>query len=183
MSIDQSAAIYIYSMRKYKQSVYYHLKKALDSNDRREVIPWFPYLKLFFSAVKLLEVCEMEIWQGIPYAEDHEDLFNSSTAPLFTCIGSCTPIQDVATMYASDHCGSASGETKIIIIGYQGVKAYDISDYIEGYHKEVFLPHGINTNRIRTVKDKKGALVVHLSCTYPRDSRSNVECHRKGRSR
>lgn len=168
MSKDQSAAIYLYSMRKYKQNVYYILKAALSSRNRRRVKPWFKYLKLLFSAVELVPLCNMEIWQAIPYDLDHEDLLKPSMVELFTGFGSCTPMRDLARIFAS---GQYSSERKVpvILIGYNGVRAYDISDYIADSHQEIFLPHGINPKRKDWTKDRNGDYIAHLSCMYSCD--------------
>ncbi|CAF4263990.1 unnamed protein product [Rotaria socialis] len=63
---DESAAVYLYTMEWGDNSLYRVLNRALRSDDRDAVKPWFPFLRLFESALeKLPSENEMITWWGI----------------------------------------------------------------------------------------------------------------------
>ncbi|CAF3725903.1 unnamed protein product [Rotaria socialis] len=51
---DESAAVYLYTMEWGDNSLYRVLNRALRSDDRDAVKPWFPFLRLFESALEKL---------------------------------------------------------------------------------------------------------------------------------
>src|SRR5690348_6457909 len=51
---DQSAAIYLYTMDMGDASFYRVFNHALRSEDRKALVPWFSFLKLFHTAVMKL---------------------------------------------------------------------------------------------------------------------------------
>jgi len=64
---DQSAAIYFYTMpaKKQNQSFCAQLNKYLRSEDRNELIPYYLFLKLFYSALHQLESVKRTVWRGV----------------------------------------------------------------------------------------------------------------------
>ncbi|CAF4655148.1 unnamed protein product, partial [Rotaria sp. Silwood2] len=52
---DESAAIFLYSM---PSTFYSCLNNALRDEDREKLKPWFPFLKLFITALKKLPLVE-----------------------------------------------------------------------------------------------------------------------------
>ena len=62
---DESAAIYLYSMEAGDYSIYRMLNQALRAEDRKLLVPWFPYLKLIDTALNKLPNMEATIWRGI----------------------------------------------------------------------------------------------------------------------
>ena len=75
---DESASIYIYTMDWGKQSLYRVLNALLRNKDRRVLVPWYYYLKLFDAALKKLPSVQTSLWRGINmnitknYSEDQE---------------------------------------------------------------------------------------------------------------
>jgi hypothetical protein len=67
LSIDESAAIQLYTMETLPldRCLYYILNKALRSVNRRELIPWFRYLKLLMTALWKLPSVRCTVWRGI----------------------------------------------------------------------------------------------------------------------
>ncbi|CAF1308122.1 unnamed protein product [Didymodactylos carnosus] len=61
LSINESAAIYLYSM----ESIYSELNAALRDKDRKRLIPFFSYLKLFLTALWKLESVKCVVWRGV----------------------------------------------------------------------------------------------------------------------
>jgi hypothetical protein len=60
---DESAAIYLYTMPTY---IFSTLNRHLGAMDKNAVKPWFPYLKLFITALNKLPSFKGTVWRGIP---------------------------------------------------------------------------------------------------------------------
>ncbi|CAF1584478.1 unnamed protein product, partial [Adineta ricciae] len=67
LSPDESAAVHLYSMQwtPVSDSLYIHLNRALRTVNRQALAPWFPYLKLFLTALYKLPSCHKTIWRGV----------------------------------------------------------------------------------------------------------------------
>ncbi|CAF3897195.1 unnamed protein product, partial [Rotaria magnacalcarata] len=67
LTSDESAAIHLYTMQwpETHASVYTSLNEALRCQNRRNLTPWFPYLKLFFTALYKLPSLKGTIWRGV----------------------------------------------------------------------------------------------------------------------
>jgi hypothetical protein len=62
---DESASIYIYTMEWGDDTLYRILNKALRSENRLALKIWFPYLKLFDTALNKLPPVKEVIWRGV----------------------------------------------------------------------------------------------------------------------
>lgn len=64
---DQSAAIYLYTMprKNDNQSLCAQLNSQLRSRDRNELIPYYLFLKLFYSALHKLPSVKTTVWRGV----------------------------------------------------------------------------------------------------------------------
>ncbi|CAF5161688.1 unnamed protein product, partial [Rotaria magnacalcarata] len=62
---DQSAAVYIYTMEWGDTTLYRVLNKALRSEDRQALKIWFPYMKLFDTALDKLPTVKEAVWRGV----------------------------------------------------------------------------------------------------------------------
>ncbi|CAF3762605.1 unnamed protein product [Rotaria sp. Silwood1] len=66
ISPDESAAIHLYTMEVKSRSLYSILNEMLRDRDRRKLKPWFPYLKLFISALFKIRPCTAKmIYRGV----------------------------------------------------------------------------------------------------------------------
>jgi hypothetical protein len=63
---DESAAVYIYTMEWNENSLYRVLNNALRSEQRHATKGWFPYLKLFDTALDKLPTFKGNVWRGVP---------------------------------------------------------------------------------------------------------------------
>ncbi|CAF0985858.1 unnamed protein product [Adineta steineri] len=63
---DESATVYIYTMEWDETSLYRLLNKALRDENRQNIKIWFPYLKLFDTALDKLPTMIESVWRGIP---------------------------------------------------------------------------------------------------------------------
>ena len=165
LKTDESAALYLYSMRDPEDKIYERLQSTLKGDDQSKINKWIKYLRLLRCAWEKLPVISNEVWQGLPYDEEIvENLLSSSSSELFTCIGSCTPLPKVVQ---SDVKKLHDYKDQIILFGYEGVGAKDITSYIEGNHREVMLWPGKPINQVRleekTIDDAR-VVTAHLSC-------------------
>lgn len=64
---DESSSIHLYTMEWANgESLYNILNRTLKSTDRQQLRPWFPYLKLFLTALaKLPFAPHQTVWRGI----------------------------------------------------------------------------------------------------------------------
>ena len=65
LSKDQSSAIYIYTMEWGDTTLYRVLNRALRSENRQALKIWFPYLKLFDTALDKLPTIKENVWRGV----------------------------------------------------------------------------------------------------------------------
>jgi len=67
LSVDESAAIQLYTMEvlPLDRCLYYILNKTLRSANRRDLKPWFQYLKLLMTALWKLPSIRGTVWRGI----------------------------------------------------------------------------------------------------------------------
>ena len=155
---DESAAIYLYSMRGNDDNVHNHLQRAWDSGDRSQMKPWLKYLKLLKSGFDKLPNSKTDVWQGTHYQKDLEKTLQSSSFPLYTCMGSCLPsVNDI-----KNHLNEKSG-SKMILVSYKYVNGKDITDYTEDHLKAVMLWPGVKINKAKEHDvDARGSLTIHL---------------------
>jgi hypothetical protein len=62
---EESAALYLYTMEWGKDSFYRVLNRALRSEDRTSLKPWFAFLKLFDTTLGKLPSLKKVIWRGV----------------------------------------------------------------------------------------------------------------------
>ena len=145
---DESAAIYIYTMRWEPRCVYDHLEDAWESKDRLQLKPWFKYLKLFRSALDKLPNAKTEVWQGVAYDEDIRKMLSPSSSPLYSSMGSCLTSEREMRDYLHK-----KGDKKTILIGYESVNAKDIIDYTVNKSKEVIIWPGAKVNQAKAYEN------------------------------
>ncbi|CAF3606844.1 unnamed protein product [Rotaria sp. Silwood1] len=84
LSQDESAAIYLYSM----ESLYCELNRALRDKNRERLVPFFPYLKLFLTALWKLPSEKCIAWRGVK--ADISDQFEEGETFVWWGLSSCT---------------------------------------------------------------------------------------------
>jgi hypothetical protein len=67
LTSDESASIHLYTMEwpEGHESVYQLLNQKLRSEQRRNLTPWYSYLKLFLTALHKLSSLKKTVWRGI----------------------------------------------------------------------------------------------------------------------
>ena len=155
---DESAAIYLYSMRGDTNSVHEHLQRAWNTGDRSQMRPWFRYLRLLRSGLNKLPNTRGEVWQGTAYDPNLAHTLQSDSLPLYTSMGSSsTSLTDLK------HDLNAKSGPRMILVGYKSIDGKDVTGYTESNSKEVFLWPGMKLNRGKNGEtDGYGALTMHL---------------------
>ncbi|CAF3674116.1 unnamed protein product [Rotaria sp. Silwood1] len=135
---DESAAIYIYTMKWSNKCLYDHLQEAWNSQDRSRMKPWYKYLRLFKSAFDKLPNAKKEIWQGTPFDESIIEKLSSKSPTLYTSMGLCLQSSNEIQDYLEKN-----GITKIILIGYESANGKLIGAYSANPWNEVLLFPGM----------------------------------------
>lgn len=113
---DQSAAIYLYSM----QTPFYScLNVALRAKNREALKPWFPFLKLFMSALEKLPSLEVIIWRGV--GQDVGSTFTANAMETWWSVNSCSTDLKVVQFYL--------GEKEGTVFAIAAMNGKNISDY------------------------------------------------------
>ena len=139
LTLDESAAIYIYTLKWGKGCVYDKLQEAWESNQTLELKPWFKYLKLCKSAFDKLPDATGEIWQGKENDERLQDEINTNSSSLYTAM-------DLLSNSKADVQQSlnARGITDGMLISFNSVGAKSIKDYTADGKECVLIWPGAN---------------------------------------
>ena len=125
LTIDESAAVYLYTMA---NTFYERLNAALRAQNPDALKPWFPYLKLFLTAVEKLPSRPATVWRGV--AGVIGSGFDEKDEHTWFSPSSCTSKVDVAGMFAG-------------IIGtlfcIKAIYAKDIAKYSANHSEEEYL--------------------------------------------
>lgn len=145
LTLDESAAIYIYTM-KWNKCLYDHLHSALNSNNRLTLQPWFKYLKLLKTALNKLPIAKSEIWQGAPFDEQIKEQLNSKLPVLYTTLCSCSPSVNDVTSYLQK-----TNAKNIILVGYQSINGKVITGYTANNFPEAIIWPGIKLEVLKSL--------------------------------
>ena len=155
LSKDQSASIYIYTMEWGETSLYRVLNQALRSENRQALKIWFPYLKLFDTALDLLPTVKESVWRGVPL--DIGKNFTKNQMFTWWSISSCSSSVNVIEQFLQ----SKNNSTLFLIEVINGKKVSGYTEY-EG-EDEVILRIGTEF-RVKAdhLKRADGSHIVHL---------------------
>jgi hypothetical protein len=95
LSIDESASIMLYSMEWIPQEecLYYVLNATLRSENRKQLIPWFLFLKLILTAFARLPASQHVVYRGI--RRDVRKDYPTGETVIWWGFSSCTSTMDV----------------------------------------------------------------------------------------
>ena len=155
LSKDQSAAIYIYTMEWNETSLYRVLNQALRSENRQALKIWFPYLKLFDTALNQLPTVKEVLWRGIPL--DIGKSFTKNQLVTWWSVNSCSSSLDVIKAFLCNKKNS----TLFLIEAMNGKR---ISSYTEFENEdEIILRMGTQFRvKSNALDHPDGSHVVHL---------------------
>jgi hypothetical protein len=155
---DDSAAIYIYTLKWKSTCLYDHLQAAWYSEDRSQLEPWFKYLKLLKSALEKLPNANTEVWQGKVFDEKVKERLMSNSLPLYSSMGSGSPLPNEIKVFHRK-----KGGTKLILIGYDGVDAKVVTRYTANNVDEVIIWPGTKLGVAKyALTDANGSVIAHL---------------------
>ncbi|CAF3681997.1 unnamed protein product [Rotaria sp. Silwood1] len=120
---DQSAAIYIYTMEWGDTTLYRVLNKALRSENRQALKIWFPYLKLFDTALDKLPTVKEAVWRGVSL--DIGKNFTKNQIVTWWSVNSCSSSVNVI----KDFLGNNKNSTLFLIEAVNGKKISGYTEY------------------------------------------------------
>ncbi|CAF1382383.1 unnamed protein product [Rotaria sordida] len=152
---DQSAAVYIYSMEWGDTNLYRILNKALRSENRQALKIWFPYLKLFDTALDKLPTVKEVVWRGVPL--DISKHFTKNQILTWWSINSCSS----SVKIIGNFIGNRKNATLFLI---EVIKGKKISGYTEFKNEDEIILRMGSQFRVESdvLKQPNGSLLVHL---------------------
>ncbi|CAF0747044.1 unnamed protein product [Adineta steineri] len=151
----ESASIYIYTMEWDEQTLYRVLNKTLRNENRHLCKIWFPYLKLFDTALNKLPTVKEVVWRGI--TADIGKNFTKNQKITWWSINSCLSSVNVIKGFL----GNEKNSTTLLIEALNGKK---VSGYTK-YESEDAIILRVGTEfRVKSdaLEHPKGSYVVHL---------------------
>jgi hypothetical protein len=127
LSIDESASIILYSMdwEPQEQCLYHVLNKTLREKNRKQLIPWFRYLKLVLTALSRLPSSHHVVFRGIK-GDIRKDYQEGKTI-YWWGFSSCTTKMSV--LKNEDFLGSSGTRTMFTIECFSGKDIRQHSDF------------------------------------------------------
>ncbi|CAF3876619.1 unnamed protein product [Adineta steineri] len=152
---DQSAAVYIYTMEWGETTLYRVLNKALRSENRQALNIWFPYLKLFDTALDKLPTVKEILWRGV--ALDIGKNYTKNQLVTWWSVNSCSSSANVIKNFL----GNDQHSTLFLIEGINGKKISDYTEYKD--EDEIILRMGTQFRvKSNTLEQSNGSHIVHL---------------------
>ncbi|CAF2062510.1 unnamed protein product, partial [Rotaria magnacalcarata] len=152
---DQSAAIYIYTMEWGDTTLYRVLNRALRSENRQALKIWFPYMKLFDTALDKLPTVKEQVWRGVPI--DIGKNFAKNQILTWWSVNSCSSSLNLIKNFLGDNQNS----TLFLIEAINGKKVSGYTDYEN--EDEVILRMGTEF-RVKgdSLAQSNSSCIVHL---------------------
>ncbi|CAF1417801.1 unnamed protein product [Adineta ricciae] len=97
LTLDESAAILLYTMPKPFFSL---LNESLRAENRDALKPWFPFLKLFMTALRKLPSTDKTIWRGV--GGNVSMVFRDGDVHIWWSVNSCSTDLRVVKQYLDD---------------------------------------------------------------------------------
>ncbi|CAF0791070.1 unnamed protein product [Adineta steineri] len=152
---DESASIYIYTMEWGEQTLYRVLNQTLRNENRHLLKVWFPYLKLFDTALNKIPTVKETVWRGIP--EDIGKGFHENDTIIWWSISSCSSKVNVIKGFL----GNEKNSTTFLIEALNGKK---VSGYTAHESEdEIILRMGTEFRvKSNALDHPNGSYLVHL---------------------
>jgi len=150
LTVDESAAIYLYTMPK---PFFSRLNDALRNRKRHAMTPWLAYLKLFMTALDKLPSITGTIWRGV--CGDVGSDYNDDNDVTWYSINSCSKSLKVIEWYI--------GETGTVF-AINALHGKDISDYsVFKEEQEIILMPGCHLRvKSKTLNFDNRLFLVHM---------------------
>ncbi|CAM4819426.1 unnamed protein product [Rotaria magnacalcarata] len=149
LSRNESAAIYLYT----KEKLFFeNLNKALRLEYGAALQAWFPFLKLFMTALQKLPPCQTKLWRGV--ADITNSNFEEGEVHTWWSVNSCTLDLNVASVFA-DLMGT--------LFCIDAIYGRDITQYSAFQEKEIVLMPGTFLRVKGTRPSTNGLSIVDLA--------------------
>jgi hypothetical protein len=164
LTIDESAAIQLYTMEAAPLDccIYYRLNKTLRTANRRELDPWFPYLKLLMTALYKLPSVRRTVWRGIKDV-DLSNEYEEGKHYTWWNFSSCTEMLTV--MQTSQFLGTEGLRTLFAIECENGKEIKDHS-YVRK-ESEILLPPATYIEVLGKISPAPGLHIIHVREAKP----------------
>ncbi|CAF1626609.1 unnamed protein product, partial [Rotaria sp. Silwood1] len=155
LSRDQSAAVYIYTMEWGETTLYRVLNQTLRDENRQALRIWFPYLKLFDTALDLLPTVKEVVWRGVPV--DIGKSFTKNQIVTWWSVNSCSSAVNIIKNFL----GNENNSTLFLIEAVNGKKISGYTEYAS--EDEIILRMGSRfLVKSDVLKQLNGSYLVHL---------------------
>ena len=165
LTIDESASIRLYTMewQKPHQSLYSMLNYTLKTGDRKDLQPYFRYLKLFLTAVaKLPCISSRTVWRGV--TKDLSANFTPDASVTWWGFSSCTSTMTV--LASSTYLGNTGPRTLFSIEAINGRTIRAHSDFVS--EDEILLLPGTHMIVQSKLKPAVDLHIIHLKQVIPK---------------
>ncbi|CAF1540164.1 unnamed protein product [Didymodactylos carnosus] len=163
LTVDQSASIHLYTMewKPSSNSLYSILNRTLRNEDRDSLIPWFPYLKLFLTALHNVPSIEQVVWRGIK--ADFSMKFDTGHTFVWWGVSSCTESLD--GLNKEQFLGKTGTRTLFSIQCHNGKKIHSHSHFKN--EQEILLMPGTYFEVKGKVDGGSNFNIIHVEETTP----------------
>ena len=152
---DESSAIYIYTMEWGETTLYRVLNQALRSENRQSLKIWFPFLKLFDSALEKLPTVKEVIWRGVPL--DIGRNYSENQLITWWSVNSCSSSVNVIKTFL----GKTDKSTLFLIEAINGKRIRGYTEFEN--ENEIILPLGTQFRvKCDPLEQSNGSHIVHL---------------------
>jgi hypothetical protein len=163
LTIDESASIILYSLdwEPQEECLYHVLNKTLRMKNRKQLIPWFRYLKLILTALSHLPSNHHVVFRGVK-CDIRKDYPKGETI-YWWGFSSCTATMDV--LQNEQFLGSSGKRTMFMIECFSGKDVRQHSDFQN--EDEILLLPGREFQVIACLEQGKDLYLIHLRETKP----------------
>jgi hypothetical protein len=161
---DESASIHLYTMQfDVEPSLYKILNACLRSENRETLKPWFPFLKLFLTALYKLPSCTQTVWRGLRDV-DLSPKYPTGRKFVWWGVSSCTLTVDVLK---SDCFLGTQGIRTLFSIECTAGKPIGSHSYFENHEQEVIIMPGSYFEVIGQLNPAVGLHIIQLKQIDP----------------
>jgi hypothetical protein len=163
LSQDESSSIHLYTMEWASgRSLYSELNHALKSSDRRNLRPWFPYLKLFLTALAKPPLSPSQtVWRGV-HKNVNEDYMPGQEVTWWA-FSSCT--KSLAVLESDLYLGNQGERT---LFSIEAINAKIISEHSHFKNEdEILLLPGTYMEVVSKFNPAPDLHIVHLKQKIP----------------
>ncbi|CAF1420416.1 unnamed protein product [Adineta ricciae] len=154
LNADECQAIYLYTIEMQTDSVYTIINRYLRANDTFPARPWFPYMKLLYTALEKLPSHVGSVWRGVN--RDIRVNYKRGAIISWWAFTSCTAKLAVIKDFLAD-----KGKSTIFMI--ECLNGKNISKYSSiSREDEILLQPGIKLEVVDNALDLSGLRIVHL---------------------